>query len=109
MGWSFMSEVQSETKKDNGMVPYNYSCEILLEKTTLDKCNDRTFPSDGYIVKYKDDEGNDCIDLTRCAKMTGVFDMYYDRYKNVESIDYGMGQRNPKMWGYKPPERKKKK
>ncbi len=46
-----MSEEQSETKKDNGMNPYNYSCEILLERTTLDKCNDRTFPSDGYIVK----------------------------------------------------------
>ena len=30
--------------------PSDYSCEILLEKTTKDKAEDKKFPSDAYIV-----------------------------------------------------------
>ena len=32
--------------------PSDYSCEVLLEKTTKDKAEDKKFPSDAYIIKY---------------------------------------------------------
>jgi hypothetical protein len=37
--------------------------------------------------------------------------MYYDRYgkDSVKRIDFGYGQMNPKLWGVKPKEQKKKK
>ena len=34
--------------------------------------------------------------------------MYYDRYGNVKKIDYGYGSVNPSQWGYKKPEKRKK-
>ena len=42
--------------------------------------------------------------------MVNIFDFYYDRYGAgaLISIDFGYGQINPKMWGYKPPGEKKK-
>ena len=40
--------------------------------------------------------------------MSNIFDMYYDRYGNVKKIDYGYGTVNPNQWGYKKPEKKKK-
>ena len=43
--------------------------------------------------------------------MVHIFDMYYDRYGKgaVKAIDFGYGSVNPKMWGYKAPEKKKRK
>ena len=40
--------------------------------------------------------------------MSNIFDMYYDRYGNVKDIAYGHGSINPIQWGYKSPEKKKK-
>ena len=36
--------------------------------------------------------------------------MYYDKYGpgSVQKIDFGYGRTNPKVWGYKQPEKKKK-
>ncbi len=84
-----------------------YSCEIILEKTTLEKSNDRKFPSDAFNVSYIHEE-KECLDVTRSNKMSNIFDMYYDRYGNVKKIDYGYGTVNPNQWGYKKPEKKKK-
>ena len=84
-----------------------YSCEVILEKTTLEKAKDRKFPSDAFNVVYEC-EGTECLDVTRSGKMSNIFDMYYDRYGNVKKIDYGHGTVNPNQWGYKKPEKKKK-
>ena len=40
--------------------------------------------------------------------MSNVFDYYYDRYGNVKRIEYGYGAVNPTQWGYKQPEKKKR-
>ena len=53
-------------------------------------------------------DGKDFLDVTRSCKMVNIFDMYYDRYGNVKKIDFGMGTVNPHQWGYKPPEKKKR-
>ena len=89
--------------------PSVYSCEIIHEKTTLEKANDRKLPSDAFNVTYVV-EGETRLDITRSAKMANVFDMYYDRYGKdcVQKIDYGHGTINPGQWGYKVPEKKRK-
>ena len=84
-----------------------YSCEILLEKTTVESSRDKKFPTDAFNVTYSV-EGTDYLDVTRSSKKANIFDMYYDRYGNVKKIDYGYGSVNPSQWGYKIPEKKKK-
>ena len=89
--------------------PSEYSCEILQEKTTPEKANDRKLPSDAFNVTYIV-EGETRLDVTRSGKMVNIFDMYYDRYGkgSVQRIDYGHGTVNPSQYGYKPPEKKKR-
>ena len=89
--------------------PSEYSCEILQEKTTQEKANDRKLPSDAFNVTYIV-EGETRLDVTRSGKMVNVFDMYCDRYGkgSVQKIDYGHGTVNPSQWGYKAPEKKRK-
>jgi hypothetical protein len=89
--------------------PSEYSCEILQEKTTPEKANDRKLPSDAFNVTYIV-EGETRLDVTRSGKMVNIFDMYYDRYGkgSVQKIDYGHGTVNPSQYGYKVPEKKRK-
>ena len=89
--------------------PSEYSCEILQEKTTPEKANDRKLPSDAFNVTYIV-EGETRLDVTRSGKMVNVFDMYYDRYGkgSVQKIDYGHGTVNPSQYGYKVPDKKRK-
>tara|TARA_Y100001963_G_scaffold20605_1_gene26369 strand:- start:824 stop:1171 length:348 start_codon:yes stop_codon:yes gene_type:complete len=89
--------------------PSEYSCEILQEKTTFEKANDRKLPSDAFNVTYIV-EGETRLDVTRSGKMVNVFDMYYDRYGkgSVQRIDYGHGTVNPSQYGYKAPDKKRK-
>ena len=88
-----------------------YSCQIVLEKTTHDKANDKHLPSDAFNVTYLID-GKEHLDVTRSEKMINVFDMYYDRYGKdaVQKIDYGAGAVRPNLWGLKatPPKKGKK-
>ena len=87
----------------------DYGCQILLEKTTLEAAKDKSFPNDARLIWYIVD-GVQYMDLTRCTKVSKLFDMYYDKYGKgaVQKIDFGYGSVNPKLWGYKQPESKKK-
>ena len=87
-----------------------YSCQIVLEKTTQEKANDKKLPSDAFNVTYMV-EGKEHLDVTRSEKMANVFDMYYDKYGKgaVQSIEYGHGTIRPNLWNVKPPERKRRK
>ena len=122
MGWSFMTvnvggkrrgrgaeAVAAEEKKEeqSKVDPSDYSCEVILEKTTADKANDRKLPSDAFNVYYVVD-GEEHLDVTRSGKSVNIFDFYYDKYKNVKKIDYGHGTVNPSQWGYKKPEKKRR-
>ena len=90
--------------------PSDYSCQILQEKTTLEAANDKSLPNDARLIYYIVG-GVQHIDLTRCKKTVQLFDMYYDKYGPgaVQRIEFGYGQVNPKLWGYKKPDDKKKK
>jgi hypothetical protein len=96
--------------KINKVLPQEYGCEIILEKTTLEKAKDSSLPSDAYLIWYIVD-GEEYVDLTRCPKRVNLFDMYYDKYGSgsLQKIDFGYGRVNPKLWGYKQPEKKKRK
>jgi hypothetical protein len=98
------------SKRENLILPHEYGCEVLLEKTTLEKAKDTSFPNDAYLIWYLDDD-NQYIDLVRCRKKVNLFDMYYDKYGpgSVQKIDFGYGRTNPRLWGYKEPEKKKRK
>ena len=100
----------AEEKQESKIQASDYSCEILLEKTTEDKATDRSFPTDAYIVRYIEN-GTQHLDVTRCYKMVNIFDMYYDKYGKgaVQSIDFGHGTIKPNQYGYKSPEKKKRK
>ena len=104
-------KVSGEEKKedDNKINPQDYSCEIILEKTTKDKADDRKLPSDAFNVTYMV-EGEERLDVTRSGKMVNVFNLYYDRYgkDSVKKIDYGHGTISPSQWGYKAPPKKKR-
>ena len=54
--------------------PEDYSCEILLEKTTPEKAKDTSFPTDAYNVTYTVD-GEDRLDVCRAQKAANIFDL----------------------------------
>lgn len=97
------------SKEQISILPSEYGCEILLQKTILSKLKDPSFPNDAYIIWYIDN-GEKCIDLVR-GKRVNIFDMYYDKFGpgSVLKIDFGYGRTNPKLWGYSAPEKKKRK
>ena len=96
-------------KPEKKFDPSVYSCEIILEKTTLDKAQDRKLPTDAFNVTYIVD-GETRLDVTRAAKQVHIFDMYYDRYGKgaIQKIDYGYGTIKPNNYGYKSPDKKKR-
>ena len=101
-----MAEFGSES---NNVNPSDYSCQVLLERTTLEAANDKSFPTDARLIWYIVD-GVEYVDLTRCGKVVKMFDMYYDKYGkgSVQRIEFGYGTINPKLWGVKPKDKKKK-
>ena len=104
-------KVAEEKKEEVKFNPADYWCDVILEKTTREKAEDRSLPTDAFNVTYIV-EGETRLDVTRSEKMMNIFDMYYDRYgKNaVQKIDYGAGAVRPNLWGVKatPPKKGKK-
>jgi hypothetical protein len=85
-----------------------YGCEIMIENGSYAEVCTKDVPNDAYIIKYMV-EDKICFDLTRGGKLK-LFDMYWDKFReNLKSIDWGYGRHNPKTWGYKSPEKKKRK
>ena len=89
----------TEEKKEEKFNPSEYSCEIIQEKTTQEKANDRKLPSDAFNVTYVV-KGETLLDVTRSGKIVNVFDMYYDRYGKdcVQKIEYGHGTVNQSQY-----------
>lgn len=98
----------ADEKRENGSNSAQYGCDILLQKTTLQQANDKSFPNDAYLIWYTVGE-EQFLDLVRGSRVR-IFDMYYDTYGpgSVQKIDFGYGRVSPKMWGYKEPEKKKR-
>ena len=87
----------------------SYSCHLVVERATPEQIKDKTLPTDTLQVQYRlNDEVY--IDLCR-GKKVDVFNLYYDKFGKgaLIYIDWAHGTVNPKMWGYKPQDKKKRK
>ena len=103
------TEMAENNKILKDVLPHEYGCEILLEDTTLERAKDPSYPTDAYLIWYNYNKETR-LDLVRGTRVR-IFDMYYDKYGlgAVQKIDFGYGRVSPKLWGYKQPEKKKRK
>ena len=88
----------------------SYGTEILVENGSPADVQTKDAPTDASIVTYTVD-GKEHQDLTRGSRVK-LFDMYYDKFTNVKSIEYGQGSIKPALWGYSgdaAPKKKKRK
>jgi len=101
-----MTQWTPEEKKETSS---RYGCEILFERATLAQVKDPSLPSDAYLIFYRI-ENQTYMDLCR-GRRVKIFDLYYDKFGpgSVQKIDFGYGRVSPKVWGYKPPDGKRKK
>ena len=67
----------------------SYGTEILVENGSPADVQTKDAPTDASIVTYTVD-GKEHQDLTRGSRVK-IFDMYYDKFTNVKSIEYGQG------------------
>ena len=86
----------------------SYGCQLLVEDVKGDKVFEKKLPTDTMIITYKV-EDKIHRDLVRGPRVN-VFDLYYDKFgkDSIQKIDYGHGTINPAQWGYKAPEKKKR-
>lgn len=83
--------------------------QIVHKKCNKELANDRTLPYNSYLVWYEDD-GSTCYDVVITNKKTDIFDYYWDNYReNFKGFKQSEGRVNPKLWGNKSKEDKKKK
>jgi len=85
--------------------------KILFENCDPDKANDRELPNNSFLVEYKVDGGvASSYDIAAAAKQSEIFDHYYDKYKKgFVTMNQTEGRINPKLYGVKAPETKKRK
>ena len=97
------------SKQEKESCKEKYGCEIIIDNGSLQDVSIRDVPTDACIVKYLF-EDKVRLDLTRGTKI-GIFDMYYDRFKqgSIKSISFGNGTVKPSLWGYQSVSTKKKK
>jgi len=69
--------------------------------------SDTSLPYTAYLIEYIE---NDEIkwDIAVSSKKVEIFDYYWDKYNNVQNMTQSQGKVNPKLWGYKKPEKKNK-
>mgnify|MGYP006287912139 CR=1 FL=1 len=101
-----MAEWSKEEKEKINSV---YGCELIYENATYEQIKDVSLPNDAYLVYYEL-EGNTYVDVCRGRKRVDIFDLYYDKFGPdvIRKIDFGYGRTNPRLWGYKTPDSKKK-
>ena len=81
---------------------------ILHQNCDPEAANDRTLPYNSYLVTYEID-GALAYDLVIANKGVEIFDYYWDRYRDgIKGWKQSEGRVNPKLWGNKPKEEKKK-
>ncbi len=81
---------------------------ILHQNCDPEVANDRSLPYTAYLVEYKID-GALAYDLVIPDKQIEIFDYYWDRYReDLKGWKQSEGRVNPKLWGNKPKESKRK-
>ena len=81
---------------------------ILHQNCDPQVANDRELPYNAYLVTYEID-GAIAYDLVIPDKQVEIFDYYWDRYREgLKGWKQSEGRVNPKLWGNKPKEEKKR-
>ncbi len=90
------------TEDEKSLCKERYGCSILKVSCSPTDAEDRSLPTDAFLVEYIVDDVTH-YDITRTQKESKLFDMYYDKYGkgSVQRIDFGYGTVNPKLWGAK--------
>lgn len=96
----------SDEEKVN--LPKKYNCQLIYAQATMVQAKDRSLPKDAYLVYYEDVDGNLNMDVCRSTKRSNIFDLYYDKFRNVKQISFGYGNVNPRLWGEKKVKEKKR-
>ncbi len=82
--------------------------QILHQNCDPELANDRSLPYSAYLVTYEID-GAIAYDLVIPRKQVEIFDYYWDRYREgLKGWKQSEGRVNPKLWGVKPKEEKKR-
>lgn len=69
---------------------------------------DRSLPYTAYLIEYLQD-GMTHFDIAWGNKKSEIFDHYWDNYRHdLINMTQSEGRVNPKMWGNKPKDSKKK-
>ena len=68
---------------------------------------DSSLPRDSYLVTYGDNSEQK-YDIVQ-GLQSDIFDHYWDKYRDFRAMKWTDGTVSPKMWGYVPNEKKKKK
>ena len=99
---------KSAWSSDERKLISSYGCQLIAEDATTDQIHDKKLPTDTMIVSYQV-QGKVLKDLCRGSQVK-IFDLYYDKFgkSSVQAIDFGNGTIKPSQWGYKPPEKKRK-
>ena len=83
--------------------------QFIHKNCNPDMANDRTLPYTAYLVEYVCD-GDLTYDIVSSQKRVEIFDYYWDKYReDLKSFKQTEGMVNPKLWGQKPKEEKRKK
>jgi hypothetical protein len=82
--------------------------KIINENCDRELANDRTLPYTAYLVSYEVDAVM-AYDLVIADKKSDIFDYYWDKYREgLKGWRQSEGRVNPRNWGYKSTEEKKK-
>jgi hypothetical protein len=102
-------DVVEWTTEEKTNLPPKYGCQILVENASYEEQRDTSFPTDAHLVYYIVNEKS-YVDVCRGTRVK-IFDLYYDKFGSgaIKKIYWGYGRVNPKIWGYKAPEKKKRK
>ena len=83
-------------------------CKIIHKDCDPSMCLDRSLPYTAFMIEYKEG-GISKYDIAAGPKQVDIFDDYWDKYRDVRGMEWTDGKCNPKMWGYKAPDSKKRK
>jgi len=83
--------------------------QFIHQNCNPELAKDRSLPYSAYLVEYEN-EGEISYDIVNSQKKVEIFDYYWDKYREgLKSFKQTEGRVNPKLWGEKPKEAKKKK
>ena len=83
--------------------------KIIHQDCDASLSEDRTLPYSAFLVEYIEGEATK-FDIVTAGKKVDIFDHYYDKYgKDLQNMTQTEGRVNPKLWGNKSPDSKKRK